>query len=88
MSATAETPEVTNIRRHNGVAGQYSYTATVTYPGEGASTVTFVSSVYGAPIVMVTPSGMQTFVATEVLDRAGRTLDPAWVRRFFDGTFS
>ena len=77
-------PTVTDIRRHAGVAGQFSYTATVTYPGEGPERITFVGSTYGPPIVMVTPGGIEVFVADPVLDRIGRRLDPDWVRAFFD----
>ena len=77
-------PTVTNIRRHNSVAGEYAYTATVQYPDEDPSTVTFQGSVYGPPIVMVTPGNPRgVFVSDRVLDRIGRKLDPAWVRAFF-----
>ncbi len=34
------TPVVTNIRRHNGVAGQFSYSVTVQYPGGWTGTHT------------------------------------------------
>lgn len=81
MSATAaERPELGNITRHAGVAGQVSYSVTVTYPGESPETVTFVSSVYGGPVVMVTPSLAQTLVTDP--ERFG-TFGPEWVRRFF-----
>lgn len=76
-------PTVTNIRRRNGVAGQFQLSATVQYPDEPASIIVFVGSVYGPPITMITPSGAQVFVSDRVLDRIGRTLNPEWVRQFF-----
>jgi hypothetical protein len=76
-------PIVTNVKRHAGIAGNYSLSASVQYEGEEASTVTFVGSVYGAPIVMVMPAGQQVFVSERVTDRLGATLDEAWVRGFF-----
>ena len=79
----SESPKVTSIKRTNGIAGQYQYSATVQYPGEDAATVVwFVGSVYGGPIVMVTPS-IATSVSRSVTDRIGSTLDESWVRRFF-----
>lgn len=77
------TPTVTQVKRHSGVAGQYSMTAEVRYEGEPPQLVTFVGSTYGGPIVMVTPDGTQVFVHDRVLDRIGRTLDAGWVRAFF-----
>lgn len=62
-----------------GVAGQVSYTATVKYEGEEPSSVTFVGSTYGGPVVMVTAAG-QTFVTDP--GRFGR-FSAAWVRAFF-----
>lgn len=75
-------PQVTNLKQHKGIAGQYEISATVQYPDEPAETLTFVGSVYGGPIVMVTPNG-QTFVSQSVTDRIGSTLTPEWVHRFF-----
>jgi len=77
------TPTVDQIKRHNGVAGQFSYSARVRYPGESASTVTFVGSTYGGPIIMVTPDGHQIPVSSRVTERIGATLNPDWVRAFF-----
>lgn len=75
-------PQLGEVRRENGVAGQVSYSVSVTYPGEAPSRVQFIGSVYGGPVTMVTGSGMQTFV-----DDPGRfgEFGPEWVRRFFDG---
>lgn len=83
MDTDTQTPSLANIRRHNGIAGQFSYSVAVTYPGEAASVVTFVSSVYGGPIVMVTPDGHQVPVSSRVTERIGGTLTPEWVRQFF-----
>jgi hypothetical protein len=68
------------VRRHAGIAGQVSYSVPVTYPGEPTETVTFVGSVYGGPVVMVTGSDMQVFVKDPA--RFGK-FGPGWVRRFF-----
>lgn len=76
---------VHSVTRSAGIAGQYSLTSVVEYPGEGRSSVVFVGSTYGGPIVMRTESGMEVFVSSDVLDRIGRTLTPAWVRAFFGG---
>lgn len=74
------TPVLSPITRHNGVAGQYAYAVTVTYPGETPERVSFVSSAWGGPIVMVTRS-RQTVVADP--QRFGATLTLSWVRAFF-----
>ena len=81
-------PTVLAVKRQSGIAGEFGYAVTIQYEGEPAETVQFVGSVYGPPIVMVTPSGIQTFVSERVLDRCGRKLSPEWVRRFFAGEAS
>jgi hypothetical protein len=73
-------PELGMIKRQNGVAGEVSYSVAVTYPGEETSTVTFVGSIYGGPVVMVGPQGHQTFVSDP--SRFGK-FGPDWVRKFF-----
>lgn len=73
-------PQLGNIWQHKGIAGQISYSVDVTYPGEPTETLTFVGSVYGGPVVMVSPTGAQTFVVDP--SRFGE-FGPAWVRRFF-----
>ena len=78
-----DSPTVLDITGHDGIAGQISYTATVQYGDEAPGAVTFVGSIYDGPIVMVLPSGVQTFVSTGVTDRIGRSLTLRWVRRFF-----
>jgi hypothetical protein len=62
------------ITKRTGVAGQYSLAAD-TEDGE----LTFVGSAYGGPVVMVTPTGHQTFVSDP-----GRFGDFGyeWVERF------
>lgn len=86
MTTTQDTrPMIGSIKRHNGIAGQYALSVAVRYPGETPVTVTFIGSTYGGPIVMTSADypGVQTFVSADVLDRIGRELSPAWVRRFF-----
>lgn len=73
--------QVKNIRRHTGVAGQFSYTASVTYPGEDTNQMAFVGDAYGDHVIMVSPSGAQTTVVDPC--RFGDELNPGWVRRFF-----
>lgn len=73
-------PKLSNLRRHNGIAGQISYTVTVQYEGEPAEQLQFVGSIYSGPVVMVSPTGAQTFVTDP--ERFGQ-LSPEWVRRFF-----
>lgn len=73
------TPVVTEVKRHAGIAGQFTVSADVTYPGEGAHHIEFVGSTYGGPVVMVTPSS-ELFVTDP--GRHG-TFGEAWVRRFF-----
>lgn len=46
------------ITLHKGIAGQLCVTATVDH----GDTVSFYGSVYGGPVVMVTPSGLESFV--------------------------
>lgn len=74
------TPTLGPIRRRNGVAGQVAYDVTVTYPGEDAARVSFVGSTFGGPVLMVTASGVETFVTDPA--RFG-AFGPGWVRRFF-----
>ncbi len=78
--------KVENITRHNGVAGQISYTVDVTYPDEATDRYEFVGSVYGFPVVAISPTGHQVFVRDP--GRFGSELNPEWVRRFFNGGHS
>lgn len=76
-------PKLSKITRHNGIAGQFSYSVLTTYPGEPAARVEFVGSVYGDTIIMVTDNGTQIPISSRVTDRIGSTLDPTWIRAFF-----
>jgi hypothetical protein len=78
-----DTPTLGRIRRYNGVAGQFSYTVEVTFGDEPMEVHTFVGSVYGSPIVAISPAGTQVFVSQRVTDRIGTTLNPAWIRAFY-----
>jgi hypothetical protein len=77
-------PEALEIHRNvRGIAGAYSISADVKYPGEDTERVTFLGSVYGGPIVMITPAGHQIIVSSVVMDRCGSILSEGWVRAFF-----
>jgi hypothetical protein len=71
---------VHRIRRMDGIAGQVCYEATVSHAGERPELVAFAGSIYGGPVVMISPQNVQTFVAEP--DRFG-TFNENWVRRFF-----
>jgi hypothetical protein len=79
--------KIDKIVRHVGVAGQYSLEAWVTYwhgpnPADADATITtFVSSVYGAPVVMVMSNGQQ--VPADDWRRYGERLDASWVKAFY-----
>lgn len=73
-------PTLGKITRKNGVAGQVQYSVPVTYPGEDTSTASFVGNTSGGPVVMIMPSGVQTFVTDAAQYGA---FGPEWVRRFF-----
>ena len=78
-------PTVKNIRKHNGIAGQFSYTATIQYPNEDASTIEFVGSVYGGAPILVMGNGSQVVVRPSGRFTNFGILDPQWVRDFFKG---
>lgn len=73
-------PLLGTVRRQGGIAGQVSYTVHVKYPDEPSAPVTFVGSIYGGPVVMVTPEGRQHPVSDP--SRFGK-FGPDWVRQFF-----
>jgi hypothetical protein len=72
--------KVENVRRHAGIAGQFSVTADVTYGDDPTQKIQFVGSTYGGPVVMVLPDGSQTFVTDP--SRFGK-FGTEWVRKFF-----
>lgn len=74
-------PTLGSIRKHSGIAGVIAYSVPVTYPDEPTETITFRGSVYGGPVVMVTPGNPAGVFVTDPA-RFGR-LSPVWVRRFF-----
>lgn len=74
------TPVVERITSNVGMAGQIAYTAHVRYGNEPVQYVSFASSRYGGPVVMVTEN-MESVFVTEP-ERFGR-LSPRWVRRFY-----
>lgn len=76
MATTITTPV-----KHKGIAGQFAVTTTVTYDDESPVKYEFVGSTYGGPVVMVSPNGMQVFVADP--GRFG-AFGVEWVRRFFE----
>ena len=73
-------PKLGKIKRTNGIAGQVAYSTVVAYDGEPAEMVTFVGSIYGGAVVMVTERIGQVFVTDP--GRFGE-FGPEWVRRFF-----
>lgn len=75
------TPTLGRIRKHRGLAGQVAYTVPVTYPDEPSSTVTFLGSSYGGPVLMMTKANPE---GTWVVDpeRFGK-FSSIWVQRFF-----
>lgn len=74
-------PMIDRIKRHNGVAGQFSYTVEVTYPGEDTTKLEFVGHAYGDSVIMCLPTGAQIYVWDP--SRFGDTLSPTWVKNFF-----
>lgn len=73
-------PHIYFIRRHAGIAGQFSVSARVGYPDEAPRDVEFIGSTYGGPVVMRTAS-VETFVTEP--GRFGE-FGVQWVRRFFE----
>lgn len=71
-----------NIRRTAGVAGQVKYSVPVTYEGEAPQAVQFVGSIYGGPVLMITPGNPRGTWVTDP-SRFGLKFSPDWVRAFF-----
>ena len=77
------TPTVTNIKRYNGIAGQFSYTANVQYPNEEKSQIEFVGSAYGDAPILIMGNGAQVIVRFSGRFTDFAKLNPQWVRDFF-----
>lgn len=73
--------EVLAVKQTGGIAGQVRYTASVKYPAEDMSTVSFYGSVYGGPVIMATEGWPEGILVTDP-SRFGE-FGPEWVRRFF-----
>lgn len=81
--------EILNIKRQNGVAGQYAYTVKVQYEDEEPMTVNFYGNSYGdASIIMEMGGNPQTQTYVSDPYRFGPKLDESWVRNFFATTAS
>lgn len=72
--------EMTMMIKKVGIAGQFAITAYPSYDGEAPDPVTFVGSIYGGPVVMITGAASQVFVTSP--ERFG-PFGKEWVRRFF-----
>ena len=80
--SNASSPLVEKVKRHPGIAGQFSVSALVTYPGESAQAISFVGSSFGGPVAMVTDMWGQQPVSDPA--RFGSfSADPvSWVHAF------
>jgi hypothetical protein len=76
---TDDAPHIYFVRKQAGIAGQFQVNARVGYPDEAPRDVSFVGSVYGGPVVMIS-DGREIFVANP--GRFGE-FGEGWVRRFF-----
>lgn len=77
-----------NIRRQNGVAGNFTYTVDATYTwddGTEPQTVgaCFASSEHGSPVHMYYDGGPKMGVRVVDWRQHGEKLNPAWLRRFY-----
>ncbi len=77
------TPKITNIKRHNGIAGQFSYTANVRYPNEDTTTIEFVGNSFGGAPILIMGNGSQVYVRFSDRFTDFSKLNPQWVRDFF-----
>lgn len=73
---------ITKLTKHRGVAGQIGVSVVVHYPGDDSFTITFAGSVYGGPVVMMTPGAPQGVFVTDP-GRFGE-FGEQWVRNFFE----
>jgi hypothetical protein len=80
---TATRGKVVELKRSAGIAALFAVTVTATHEDDPEeTTITFIGSVYGGPVVMQLPSGAQTFVTAP--ERFGK-FGEEWVCRFVEG---
>lgn len=76
------------VRRRQGIAGQYAIDAVIDYTHDNGETeshaVTFVSSFYRAPVVLVSGKWELRVVDWQ---QYGEKLDNAWIARFYGGEY-
>lgn len=72
------TPTIKIGRRINGIAGQYAYEATVTYPDQTTYKTTFVGNIYGGPVTCGS-----YWIDRAVVERCGGKLSPQFIRNFY-----
>lgn len=84
MITSAISIDVTRIHaRQNGIAGQFSYAATVEYSAADfheTHYVAFYGTDYGHSVVIVTEA-LHTFVTDP--GRYGPALDPQWITNYY-----
>lgn len=75
--------KLVSLTRRSGVAGQVGFDVVTDHDGE-QSTLGFVGNTAGGPgpVVMILPSGYQTFVNDP--GRFGETFGQDWVKRFVE----
>jgi hypothetical protein len=91
-----DSPHIYHVRKRAGIAGQFQVDARVGYPDEAPRDVSFVGSVYGGPVVMLTEVSRNVSTLEEAewwetetvetfVSDPGRFGDfgTEWVRRFF-----
>ena len=81
--SNASVPLVEKVKRHPGIAGQFSVSALVTYPGEPVQSVSFVGSSFGGPVVMVTDTWGQQVVSDPARFGSFASDPVAWVHAFY-----
>ena len=79
---------VRNHRVTDGIAGQRAVSVQVDYYGcgwEEHTTLCFVHSVYGGPVVACIGAGLETFVHDAKQYGDTTKLDETWLRNYFGG---
>lgn len=74
-------PTIHKIKRTDGIAGQFAYDVSISYPGEPVGTVGFVGNAYSESIYMVTENLGQSRVDNP--ERFGPKLNEEWITLFF-----